>query len=649
MRHSKAMTVAALAISVAVSSTAQAVYTYNFDNISGSPTPGTLLIPGSPTPPLGTVGQDNWVLASGVSSYVRNDPPAGFSGNFLAGAPADLTVGGQDSIETRVDGPFGSLGLGGQRYVTLQFDGLVGFAGYNNASGNPVSRRSEIAPGVDANLSGQIRGTSASSENGEVGPQFGFESTGSGWYVRRAAYSNTGTVTAATTAQGVWRMQLVIDLNANPSTVADQVHGGFVNDGAGTLYVKQLADANGNPVNDVFRLAAATTANVNLGLSGMGGLGGADPANWNGYSTRTAQNGGIDNIVFFNGLPASTSTWVTDAGDWLNSGNWYIGVPNGVGAVAEFTFGARTNATVYADSAVTVGTLNIGNTSSYNLTGNGSLTLQTSSGNAAVNVTLGSQKINLPLIVASNTTLNVSSGATLRISDPVTVNAGRSITQTGTGSVIYESTISVLSGGSIMIGGDQHIAGLTLGTNANAALNAPAGGGTSVARFDALSFASGSKFDVGTGEVRAPGTQAGTLALIQSGQFFTSAATAKRNLGYGDLGGGQVRVLYTIRGDANLDRSVTFDDLVTLAQNYNTASGAFYNKGDFTYDGAVNFEDLVVLAQNYNSTLSAAQLGDFSADFASDWALAQSLVPEPATLAILGLPIAMAARRRRQL
>ena len=75
-------------------------------------------------------------------------------------------------------------------------------------------------PGVDANMDGDIRGTSAASENAEVAFQFGYESTGAGWFVRRAAYSNTATVTAATTASGLYQMQLVVNFMANPVTIS---------------------------------------------------------------------------------------------------------------------------------------------------------------------------------------------------------------------------------------------------------------------------------------------------------------------------------------------------------------------------------------------------------------------------------------------
>jgi hypothetical protein len=59
----------------------------------------------------------------------------------------------------------------------------------------------------------------------------------------------------------------------------------------------------------------------------------------------------------------------------------------------------------------------------------------------------------------------------------------------------------------------------------------------------------------------------------------------------------------SLPGDANRDRSVDFNDLVPLAQNYNSTGNKTWSQGDFTGDGLVDFNDLVKLAQNYNTTL----------------------------------------------
>jgi hypothetical protein len=59
-------------------------------------------------------------------------------------------------------------------------------------------------------------------------------------------------------------------------------------------------------------------------------------------------------------------------------------------------------------------------------------------------------------------------------------------------------------------------------------------------------------------------------------------------------------------GDANLDRTVNFADLVTLSQHYNSQSGNLWADGDFTADGKVDFADMVILSQHYNTSLPAA-------------------------------------------
>jgi hypothetical protein len=71
----------------------------------------------------------------------------------------------------------------------------------------------------------------------------------------------------------------------------------------------------------------------------------------------------------------------------------------------------------------------------------------------------------------------------------------------------------------------------------------------------------------------------------------------------GNAFAGSTLDFFVLAGDANRDRSVDFNDLVALAQNYNT-TGKTFSTGDFNYDAKVDFEDLVLLAQRYNTTLS---------------------------------------------
>jgi hypothetical protein len=186
--------------------------------------------------------------------------------------------------------------------------------------------------------------------------------------------------------------------------------------------------------------------------------------------------------------PGSSST----AGDWHNPANWSGGVPNGVDAEAKFLSAITGTSTVFADTPVTVGTMRFNNANMYHVTGGASLTLQVSTGSALVDVQAGTHKINLPLIIASNTNLAVASGATLKISDPVTVNAGKSVNQSGGGQVLYESTVSVGPSASIQFGNSSHMASLTLGSAATATVTP---GVNKVMRIDNLNIAAG-RFDL---------------------------------------------------------------------------------------------------------------------------------------------------------
>jgi autotransporter-associated beta strand protein len=157
-------------------------------------------------------------------------------------------------------------------------------------------------------------------------------------------------------------------------------------------------------------------------------------------------------------------------------------------------------------------------------------------------------------------------------------------------------------------------------------------------------------------------------SLLAAGQIVTTAAQAGARVGYAEASSvftgtfpqsfaGQavdnttVLLLQTLAGDANLDRLVNFADLVSLAQNYNQGPNLVWRSGDFNYDGTVNFPDLVLLAQNYNRTASAsltaaAVTAQFGTELGADWAMAQSLVPEPTALGLLALALPLARRRR---
>lgn len=98
-------------------------------------------------------------------------------------------------------------------------------------------------------------------------------------------------------------------------------------------------------------------------------------------------------------------------------------------------------------------------------------------------------------------------------------------------------------------------------------------------------------------------------------------------------------------GDTNFDGAVNFDDLLILAQHYNSPDDQSWITGDFNGDLLTNFDDLLILAQNYGMSL-LGESNDLHSSFAADWAMAQLLAPEPASLGMLiALPLLRTRRR----
>ena len=324
-------------------------------------------------------------------------------------------------------------------------------------------------------------------------------------------------------------------------------------------------------------------------------------------------------------LPAST--WnVNTSGDWNTADNWAnILVPNGAGAQANFFGAISAPKTVYADTPVTVGSMNFNNANMYVIAGSSSLTIQTSSGNGQINVTTGGHKINLPLFFASNTDITVAGGATLTIADPMTINANRTVNKTG--SVIISAPVTIQSGGVLNL----------------------VSGSTTV--FGAPGIAAGAKIDVRnnsmTVDYRGQASPAATIraqlvagyaggAWNGTGGINTSQATSSIGLGWLDDASSQsINIKYAYYGDANLDGIVDTIDFNLLAANFSGTSRV-WGQGDFNYDQMVDTVDFNLLASNFSKTLPASEL-------------AGALVPEPASLGLLAAigGIGILPRRRK--
>jgi len=281
------------------------------------------------------------------------------------------------------------------------------------------------------------------------------------------------------------------------------------------------------------------------------------------------------------------------SGDWNNAANWNGTIPNAAGAAAEFlgavnpggtVTGAANNTTVFTDLPITVGTIHFNNSNTYEITGTGNLTLQALTGsNALVQVDSGTQELDLPVTVASNTTFNVASGATLLVANPLTVDPGDKVTQTGGGTVTYQSIVTLGAGSSLSIGNPTIGNLLNVGASANVSLTASTGTPHTV-QFNGLSLASGATMDVANntfvvnyaGGADPAASIASALAAGYnshwSGAGIYSSTVASLNasqsaliygVGYADgsdgitsVPSGEIEILPTLAGDAKLQGNV---------------------------------------------------------------------------------------------
>ena len=133
-----------------------------------------------------------------------------------------------------------------------------------------------------------------------------------------------------------------------------------------------------------------------------------------------------------------------------------------------------------------------------------------------------------------------------------------------------------------------------------------------------------------------------TLGVAKIGDIKQIADTDTTTVAGQTVHGSDTLVMYTYGGDANLDGKINIDDYGRIDGNVGQSGTVFgwYN-GDFNYDGKINIDDYGIIDGNIGA--QGAPIDTSGAPLAG-----VAVVPEPGSLALLGLLAPVVMRRRRR-
>ncbi|MEX2138042.1 MAG: hypothetical protein WD894_02185 [Pirellulales bacterium] len=395
------------------------------------------------------------------------------------------------------------------------------------------------------------------------------------------------------------------------------------------------------------------------------------------------------------------SVWNEDVDDnWSSLFGWTGDVPNAAGPEAVLGDIITAPRTITLDSSVTVGRLTLQNENAYTIAGPGPLTLNSNVGPGVIHAISGSHTISAPLTLADNTAIGVdaadkslsltgplnasgvtvtkSGAGTLNINGSQTIGPGTTLTVSdGTANINTNAgsstgrNLTVNANSATNFGASQHLAALSVGTDATATITAGnsknvvtgglsiAGGATPTATLDVTNNAVVVNFPAGgtaPADIRdqiVAGRGGAGLGRTWNGLGITSSAAAaavalepeSRSIGYAEnaslplgpyanfrgepVDDTSILIAFTRTGDANLDGVVNDDDVTIVGATY--APGVpqpHWALGDFDYNGFVDDDDVTLLGVFYDPSA----LPPTAAAPANP--LVISAVPEPSTLVL---------------
>jgi hypothetical protein len=426
-----------------------------------------------------------------------------------------------------------------------------------------------------------------------------------------------------------------------------------------------------------FYLNASSNGQAFNPAADMDGLGFNDAQDWLLFGQELQQSPYVvsGTIPYYNTLSPSIPVPVATAT------NYSLQVPASSATLGPVTMNAGSTLTVTGAGSgsntpysLTLGTVALNGNAAFSVANNGT-------GPATLNLgALNDGGASSVIHFTSGGTVNLNAAGTLVASSSLTIDPGTTVA-VNANSALGSAGIAVTDNGLFAVNANQTIGAIngigavTVGNGATSnTLKLAAGPGES--SMSALTINGNAAFDLNNNffivNYGSSDPITTIAAYIKSGYngggwngrgiISTAAQTPTNGLlygvGYADgadnvvagLSSGQIEVMYTLLGDANLDGLVNGSDFNILAANFNQ-SVTGWDQGDFNYDGLVNASDFNELAANFNQGVSGgASAGDVAALDA--FAAANGLpinVPEPGTGLFVAVSVAavLSSRRRR--
>ena len=110
------------------------------------------------------------------------------------------------------------------------------------------------------------------------------------------------------------------------------------------------------------------------------------------------------------------------------------------------------------------------------------------------------------------------------------------------------------------------------------------------------------------------------------------------------LPSGEIEIMFTLLGDANLDGTVNSEDFTPFS--HNLGQNGSWDDGDFNYDGTVNAEDFSPFSHNLGQSATLAASAGL---LESAGGISEANVPEPVGFSLIAVvaPIFLRRRMRR--